>query len=192
VNKKPVRQPLQAEQAEPENNEAAADDDGWEVAGRGKRKAHHMPVQPTPTTQQVTEELKELKVEDNNIEQAVAAEASNEADKSENVESEDIYVEDEDDESDHDDDSDGGEWITPENVIEVKAAELGQKVDKRNKKHAVMQAACITADFAMQVKAPTHYHDHIFIRAGHQPNPLCLERIASNEPQSCVDRWNES
>ena len=61
VNKKP-HQPIQVE--ETEETAEAQDDDGWEVAGRGKHKAHHIPVQETPT---VTEALQNLSVEDTNV-----------------------------------------------------------------------------------------------------------------------------
>ncbi|CAO3665886.1 unnamed protein product [Umbelopsis vinacea] len=139
VNKKP-HQPIQVE--ETEETAEAQDDDGWEVAGRGKHKAHHIPVQ-APT---VTEALQNLSVEDTNVPIAEIDEVkdSSAVDESEDApEEEDNVVDDEDDE-------DAGEWITPENVVQVKAAELGHKTEGKNKKFQVMQAACITADFAMQ------------------------------------------
>ncbi|OAD03087.1 hypothetical protein MUCCIDRAFT_120175, partial [Mucor lusitanicus CBS 277.49] len=48
-----------------------------------------------------------------------------------------------------DSDSDGGEWITPDNVDEYKAAEIGVTADELKKK-AIMAVGCMTADFAMQ------------------------------------------
>lgn len=150
VNKKP-HQPIQVE--ETEETAEAQDDDGWEVAGRGKHKAHHIPVQETPT---VTEALQGLSVEDTNVPIAEADEAK---DSSAVEESEDA-PEEEDNVVDDEDDEDAGEWITPENVVQVKAAELGHKAEGKNKKFQVMQAACITADFAMQVR--TWYRPYLF------------------------------
>lgn len=55
-----------------------------------------------------------------------------------------------DDDDDDDDDSDAGEWITPDNINEIKAKELG--VDPAEfQESKQMAVACMTADFAMQV-----------------------------------------
>ncbi|KAI8987512.1 Nin one binding Zn-ribbon like-domain-containing protein [Mycotypha africana] len=50
---------------------------------------------------------------------------------------------------DEDEDSDGGEWITPDNVDEFKAAEIGVTADEL-KKNEKITVGCMTADFAMQ------------------------------------------
>ncbi|KAG2232088.1 Nin one binding Zn-ribbon like-domain-containing protein [Thamnidium elegans] len=50
---------------------------------------------------------------------------------------------------DDDEDDEGGEWITPDNVDEYKAAEIGVTAAELRKK-AVMAVGCMTADFAMQ------------------------------------------
>lgn len=52
-------------------------------------------------------------------------------------------------EDDDEDDDEGGEWITPDNVDEYKAAEIGVTAAELRKK-AVMAVGCMTADFAMQ------------------------------------------
>ena len=48
-------------------------------------------------------------------------------------------------------DSDDGEWITPENIEEFKATELGVTPEEL-KKPKNLAVACMTGDFAMQVK----------------------------------------
>lgn len=50
---------------------------------------------------------------------------------------------------DSDSESDGGEWITPDNVDEYKAAEIGVTPDELKNKEK-MAVGCMTADFAMQ------------------------------------------
>jgi len=154
VNKKP-RQSTQAPEdaGEDQEEEAQDEDDTWEVAGRGKNKSHRRPVvhQAPPTPTHVTEALEDLKVEDNVEEATSSSDAvENATDAAAASEDVDIQIGDDDDE-----DSDAGEWITPENVVQVKAAELGHKSEGKASKFQVMQAACITADFAMQVKIVT-------------------------------------
>ncbi|KAI9289073.1 Nin one binding Zn-ribbon like-domain-containing protein [Umbelopsis sp. AD052] len=138
VNKKP-RQPTQAPESDDdvEEEEAQDDDDTWEVAGRGKNKAHRRPVvhQAAPTPTHVTEALNDLKVEETAEENSTSSESKETTDA--------VPEDDEDDE-------DAGEWITPENVVQVKAAELGHQSEGKTSKFQVMQVACITADFAMQ------------------------------------------
>ncbi|KAI8582184.1 hypothetical protein K450DRAFT_229441 [Umbelopsis ramanniana AG] len=148
VNKKP-RQPAQApEDVEDEEEEAQDDDDTWEVAGRGKNKAHRRPVVPhaAPTPTHVTEALKDLKVEDKAEEIPTSSDVTD-AKETTDAPAEDVEIQIGEDD---DEDSDAGEWITPENVVQVKAAELGHKSEGKVSKFQVMQVACITADFAMQ------------------------------------------
>ncbi|KAI9310723.1 Nin one binding Zn-ribbon like-domain-containing protein [Dichotomocladium elegans] len=52
-------------------------------------------------------------------------------------------------EEDDDDEDDESGWITPENVAEYKAAEMGVKAEEL-KQPTVMGVACMTGDFAMQ------------------------------------------
>lgn len=151
MNKKP-RQSTQAlvDAGEDEEEAAQDEDDTWEVAGRGKNKSHRRPVvhQAPPTPTHVTEALEDLKVEDNVAEAASSSDAvENATGAAATSEDIDIQIGDDDDE-----DSDAGEWITPENVVQVKAAELGHKSEGKASKFQVMQVACITADFAMQVR----------------------------------------
>ncbi|KAM3578991.1 20S-pre-rRNA D-site endonuclease nob1 [Umbelopsis sp. WA50703] len=131
-SKQPREAPQVESNTEPEQSNAQ-EDDGWEVAGRGKNKSYRIP-QPVQQPE-VQETLQELSIDE-------AKEGDEEKNGAEDAAQE--MPEDEDD------DSDGGEWITPENVIEKKAAELGHKAEGKTKKAQVMQAACITADFAMQ------------------------------------------
>lgn len=117
-----------------QTNAQPEEDDGWEVAGRGKNKSYRA---PPPVQQPVEESLQDLDLED-----------TKDDDEGKNGD-ENAPVEDHPE--DDDEDSDAGEWITPDNVIEKKAAELGHKGEGKMKKAQVMQSACITADFAMQV-----------------------------------------
>lgn len=138
------KQPRQAAQDESsieveQTNTQEEEDDGWEVAGRGKNKSFRA---PQPVQQPVQESLQDLSLEE-------AKDGDEEKNGDENGD-ENAPVEEEMPEDD-DEDSDAGEWITPDNVIEKKAAELGHKGEGKMKKAQVMQAACITADFAMQV-----------------------------------------
>lgn len=55
------------------------------------------------------------------------------------------------------DDEDAGEWITPDNVEDYKAVDLGHQTPQEKsqkptskKAPAYLKAACMTADFAMQ------------------------------------------
>lgn len=67
-----------------------------------------------------------------------------------------IQVDDESGDEDESD-NDAGEWITPDNVEEYKAVDLGHQtpIDKSQKSSSkkppvVLKAACMTADYAMQ------------------------------------------
>jgi RNA-binding protein NOB1 len=92
--------------------------------------------------------LNDLKVEDNAEETATSSDVIDSQETTDALpEDVEIQIGDDDDE-----DSDAGEWITPENVVQVKAAELGHHSDGKASKFQVMQVACITADFAMQVR----------------------------------------
>lgn len=51
---------------------------------------------------------------------------------------------------DEDDEDEGGEWITPENVNEFKAVALGVTPSELQQLN-IMDVACMTSDFAMQV-----------------------------------------
>lgn len=97
---------------------------------KSEESAKSAPVEETPVVEQtpapVTEEAPVEAV-------PVAAEAA------------EIPLTEEDDE----DDDEGGEWITPDNVDEYKAAEIGVTADELRKK-AIMAVGCMTADFAMQ------------------------------------------
>ncbi|OAD81004.1 hypothetical protein PHYBLDRAFT_17872 [Phycomyces blakesleeanus NRRL 1555(-)] len=53
------------------------------------------------------------------------------------------------DENIDEDDSDAGDWITPENVGEFQAAQLGVTPEEMRKPKK-MEVACVTSDFAMQ------------------------------------------
>lgn len=68
-----------------------------------------------------------------------------------------IQVDDKSEGEDDTDDEDAGEWITPDNVEDHKAVDLGhQTPQEKSKKETskkppvILKAACMTADFAMQ------------------------------------------
>ncbi|KAI8330958.1 Nin one binding Zn-ribbon like-domain-containing protein [Choanephora cucurbitarum] len=133
--------------------EKQVDEDGWEIATNTKKSAKKFTpkkntTQPstkheTPVKQEVPDNADaEQKEDKDNVEQAA-----------ESIEKLNIQptttaplVEEEEDDSS---DEEGGDWITPDNVDEYKAAEIGVTADDlRNK--AVMAVGCMTADFAMQ------------------------------------------
>jgi hypothetical protein len=152
VNKTP-RQPVKAQDSEQvDEEEPQNEDDTWEVAGRGKKSQRRPPVvrqvQPVPT--KVTEELENLTLEGNSDGTPSASDMADVLEETSGVPDDvEVQVVGDDDE---DEDSDAGEWITPENVVQVKAAELGHKGEGKSNKYQIMQVACITADFAMQVR----------------------------------------
>ncbi|TIB61063.1 hypothetical protein E3P78_02917 [Wallemia ichthyophaga] len=68
-----------------------------------------------------------------------------------------IQVDDKSEGEDESDDEDAGDWITPDNVEDHKAVDLGHqtiqeqsKKDRSKKPPVFLKAACMTADFAMQ------------------------------------------
>lgn len=68
-----------------------------------------------------------------------------------------IQVDDKSEGEDESDDEDAGDWITPDNVEDHKAVDLGHqtiqeqsKKDTSKKPPVFLKAACMTADFAMQ------------------------------------------
>ncbi|KAI9032769.1 Nin one binding Zn-ribbon like-domain-containing protein [Phycomyces nitens] len=142
--------------------EPEADEDGWEVATSKKKK----PVKKGPTPKKVKgpapapsaakEEVKEApkeEVKESPKEEVKEApkEAVKEAPKEKDpveylVQSvNDVII----DENVDDDDSDAGEWITPDNVEEFQAVQLGVTPEEMRKPKR-MEVACVTSDFAMQ------------------------------------------
>jgi RNA-binding protein NOB1 len=128
--------------------EKQVDEDGWEIATNQKRapakkytpkKTNKVPT-PVKAEEEKEEEKKEEEVEK-------VAESIEKIDIQEpvleQVKKDEIPL------TEDDSDSEGGEWITPDNVDEYKAAEIGVTADEI-KKRAVMAVGCMTADFAMQ------------------------------------------
>lgn len=144
--------------------EKQVDEDGWEIATNQKRapakKYNNTPkrvLPKQPAAAAATEPVEELAeaVEKIEIKEPVAAEEQKEEVKEEVVEEKEEEKKEEEPKAveipltEDDSDSDGGEWITPDNVDEYKAAEIGVTADELRKK-AVMAVGCMTADFAMQ------------------------------------------
>ncbi|KAG1107121.1 hypothetical protein G6F42_016482 [Rhizopus arrhizus] len=125
--------------------EKQVDEDGWEIATNTKRapakKYNHTPKKILPV----------VKKEEPKKEEEIKEEAKQEEELVDAVEKVDINQEKtaEIPLTEDDSDSDGGEWITPDNVDEYKAAEIGVTADELKKK-AIMAVGCMTADFAMQ------------------------------------------
>lgn len=125
------------------------DDDGWEIATPKKSFKKH--TSPAKTKETKTDPAEEIKAEETTLETESVVE--NEVEKvTESIE----QVQLETPETEHipltedtDSDSDGGEWITPDNVDEYKAAEIGVTAAELKNKEK-MAVGCMTADFAMQ------------------------------------------
>lgn len=133
------------------------DEDGWEIATNQKRapakKYNNTPkrVLPKPTApvEELAEAVEKIEIKEPVVEEK--KEVKEEEETTANVEEE---KKEEPKENavpltEDDSDSDGGEWITPDNVDEYKAAEIGVTADELRKK-AIMAVGCMTADFAMQ------------------------------------------
>ncbi|ORE01806.1 hypothetical protein BCV72DRAFT_265584 [Rhizopus microsporus var. microsporus] len=137
------------------------DEDGWEVSIPKKKSNKKYNVgQITKTVQQLNINDKETvkyeataKKEETQTEEKAedetkkvkeeTIEAKQESDHAEQPElSTDIPLTEEEDEDD-------GEWITPENVDQYKAAEIGVTPEEL-KQAETMKVGCMTADFAMQ------------------------------------------
>ncbi|RCI05671.1 Nin1 binding protein [Rhizopus stolonifer] len=129
--------------------EKQVDEDGWEIATHSK-KAPAKKQTPKKTTKQGLKKEEPVKQESEKVEEEPVVKDSQEQIErvSESIEKLDIQPEQQQEE-DESSDEEGGEWITPDNVDEYKAAEIGVTADElRNK--AAMAVGCMTADFAMQ------------------------------------------
>ncbi|KAI9499178.1 Nin one binding Zn-ribbon like-domain-containing protein [Zychaea mexicana] len=144
--------------------EDTVDDDGWETAttkkkGRhfnNKKKAQPQQLQPQkqeeppvsePTTTTTTTTANEAQQNDNTTYEVSNDNTTAVSQQLENMSVNEPavteqLVEDEDD-------SDCGEWITPDNIEDFKATELGVTPEEL-KKQNTMAVACMTGDFAMQ------------------------------------------
>ena len=138
--------------------EKQVDEDGWEIATNQKRapaKKYNAPVKKTfkhevPKASEVpiealTEKVEEIDIKEETPVEESIVEESKETPVEESKEAPVPLAEEEEEESDEE----GGEWITPDNVDEYKAAEIGVTADELRRK-AVMAVGCMTADFAMQ------------------------------------------
>lgn len=140
--------------------EKQVDEDGWEIATNQKRapakkyykntpkKTTTKPAEspatvPAPAIEELTESAEKIDIK----EEPVAEEKNEVAAPAAVVE--EVKVPEIPLTEDDDDEDEGGEWITPDNVDEYKAAEIGVTADELKKK-AVMAVGCMTADFAMQ------------------------------------------
>ncbi|KAG0168069.1 Nin1 binding protein [Apophysomyces sp. BC1015] len=136
------------------------DEDGWEVVpvkGNSKKqnnnkKSAQKPTvveeQPAASEEQEETVSKESAKSDSNISDTIenkedAVEALTEAIAATTIEETETL------EDDDEDDSDGGEWITPENLEEFRAKELGVRPEELRSRKLV-DVACMTGDFAMQ------------------------------------------
>ncbi|KAK4516483.1 uncharacterized protein ATC70_011455 [Mucor velutinosus] len=132
--------------------EKQVDEDGWEIATNTKRapakKYNHTPKKILPVVKKEEPKQEEIKEkeeeEESKKEEEALADAVKKVDINQDEKKLEIPLTEEDDS-----DSDGGEWITPDNVDEYKAAEIGVTADELKKK-AIMAVGCMTADFAMQ------------------------------------------
>jgi RNA-binding protein NOB1 len=141
--------------------EKQVDEDGWEIATNQKRapakkyystpkKAANKPAKttapvPAAPVEELVESVGQIDIKDEEEKVApVVEEAAAPAVVEEQAKIGVIPLTEDDDDEDE-----GGEWITPDNVDEYKAAEIGVTADELKKK-AVMAVGCMTADFAMQ------------------------------------------
>ncbi|KAG2196110.1 hypothetical protein INT46_004794 [Mucor plumbeus] len=127
--------------------EKQVDEDGWEIATNTKRapakKYNNTPKKILPVVKKEEPKKEEIKKEEE-LKKTEEDELTESIQKVEITEKTPQVPLTEDDS-----DSDGGEWITPDNVDEYKAAEIGVTADELKKK-AIMAVGCMTADFAMQ------------------------------------------
>ncbi|KAI8640171.1 Nin one binding Zn-ribbon like-domain-containing protein [Parasitella parasitica] len=138
--------------------EKQVDEDGWEIATNTKRapakKYNNTPKKVLPVDRSEKPEKEEPVKEEKHVEMEDVKEeddAKSEQDElsaaleKSNINEQIAQIPLTEDDSD----SDGGDWITPDNVDEYKAAEIGVTADELKRK-AVMAVGCMTADFAMQ------------------------------------------
>ncbi|KAI7900397.1 Dopey, N-terminal-domain-containing protein [Cokeromyces recurvatus] len=120
--------------------EKKVDEDGWEIVtkpSKSVKKYNKNTTKREPTKQEDNNNLDVDKVAES-VEKVTIQEPVTE-----------VYRTAEELVEDEEDDEDGGEWITPDNVDEYKAAEIGVTPDELKQK-AKMSVGCMTADFAMQ------------------------------------------
>ncbi|KAI8359990.1 Nin one binding Zn-ribbon like-domain-containing protein [Blakeslea trispora] len=126
--------------------EKQVDEDGWEIATNTKKSAKKfVPKKNTAPSSDKQETSQNVNTEEEHKDDVEKVAESVEALDIQPTPTAPLVEEEEEDSSDEE----GGDWITPDNVDEYKAAEIGVTADElRNK--AVMAVGCMTADFAMQ------------------------------------------
>lgn len=174
------------------------DEDGWEIAKPKKKGLHNKKpaskknkkkAKPAVDVSETTEQMQNLsmkeegsskqeeKVDDQEHQQQPVSSAN------ETPATNDVIVEEEED---FDEDDDAG-WITPENVTEHRAMEMGVRADELNNPKS-LSVACMTGDFAMQVTFRLcRFFCHHVIKLSQSS---FLERVASNELELGLYGWS--
>ncbi|KAI7875385.1 hypothetical protein K492DRAFT_104948, partial [Lichtheimia hyalospora FSU 10163] len=143
-------------QDDDEDDEPSVDEDGWEIAKPKKKgpfkkhtsnKKSEKKANPAVDVSETTEQMQNLSMKDDDV--STKQENDDQAQEKstpspEETSATDVIVE----EVDFDEDDDAG-WITPENVTEHRAMEMGVRSDELNNPKS-LSVACMTGDFAMQ------------------------------------------
>lgn len=151
-------------QDDEEDDEPSVDEDGWEIAKpkkkgpskkpvskKSKKKANPAAVDET-TVSKTTEQMQNLLMDDQAPSKQEDVKVDSQAQEQpsslpeEETPADNVIIEGED----YDEDDDAG-WITPENVTEHRAMEMGVRSDELNNPKS-LSVACMTGDFAMQVR----------------------------------------
>ncbi|CDS09044.1 hypothetical protein LRAMOSA10404 [Lichtheimia ramosa] len=149
-------------QDDEEDDEPSVDEDGWEIAKpkkkgpskkpvskKSKKKANPAAVDET-TVSKTTEQMQNLSMDDQAPSKQEDVKVDSQAQEQpsslpeEETPADNVIIEGED----YDEDDDAG-WITPENVTEHRAMEMGVRSDELNNPKS-LSVACMTGDFAMQ------------------------------------------
>ncbi|KAJ8654419.1 hypothetical protein O0I10_009860 [Lichtheimia ornata] len=146
-------------QDDDDDDEPSVDEDGWEIA-KPKKKGYHNSKKPASkknkkkpaaaaAVDETTEQMQNLSMKEEEKKSGDAKVDDQEAKEQQPLSSptaaNDVIVEEVED---FDEDDDAG-WITPENVTEHRAMEMGVKADELNNPKS-LSVACMTGDFAMQ------------------------------------------
>ncbi|KAI9487774.1 MAG: Nin one binding Zn-ribbon like-domain-containing protein [Benjaminiella poitrasii] len=121
--------------------EKQIDEDGWEVVTKPSKASKKYNKSTPKSNGSVKQSQEEDKTEVEKVAESI--EKIDIQPETEVFQTAEELVEDEEDSED------GGEWITPDNVDEYKAAEIGVTPDELKQK-TKMAVGCMTADFAMQ------------------------------------------
>ncbi|KAG2224974.1 hypothetical protein INT45_000095 [Circinella minor] len=136
--------------------EDSVDDDGWETAAPKKKGRHYnnnkkkQPQQPKKVEEvPASSSTATATTTDNGSEKKESADTVTQQLENLTIESVTEQQQQQEEQVDEDDSDNEAEWITPDNIEEYKATELGVTPEEL-KKPKNLTVACMTSDFAMQ------------------------------------------